>query len=103
MVPEAPKFGNEFTIIVYFFVNCCRIDPNLKALVYGVGVAVGGEDAWNFVWNKYSKTDDPYEKRLLLRSLAEATEPWILSRYMYLVAVYIYSTAVLSKQYSRAT
>ena len=60
---------------------CTRsIDPNLKTLVYGVGVAEGGEEAWNFVWDKYNTTDDPYEKRLLLRSLAESTEPWILSR-----------------------
>ena len=58
----------------------CSIDPNLKTLVYGVGVAVGGEEAWNFVWDKYTTTDDPYEKRLLLRSLAESTEPWILGR-----------------------
>ena len=56
------------------------IDPNLKTLVYGVGVAVGGEEEWNFLWNKYNETNDPYEKRLLLRSLAESTEPWILSR-----------------------
>ena len=58
----------------------CSIDPNLKTLVYGVGVAEGGEEAWNFVWDKYNTTDDPYEKRLLLRSLAESTEPWILAR-----------------------
>ena len=56
------------------------IDPNLKTLVYGVGVAEGGESEWNFVWNKYNQSNDPYEKRLLLRSLAESTEPWILSR-----------------------
>ena len=53
-------------------------------MVYKVGVAMGGEDEWNFVWNKYNETNDPYEKRLLLRSLAESTEPWILSRSIYI-------------------
>lgn len=45
-------------------------------------MAVGGEEEWNFVWDEYSRSNDPYEKRLFLRSLAESTEPWILSRFM---------------------
>ena len=45
-------------------------------------MAVGGEEEWNFVWDEYRRSNDPYEKRLFLRSLAESTEPWILSRFM---------------------
>ena len=57
------------------------IDPNLKDVVYQVGVAYGSEEDWNYMWEWYNTTDDPYEKRLCLRALAASREPWILSRY----------------------
>ncbi len=57
------------------------IDPNLKSIVYGVGIAYGTVEDWDYLWNWYNQTDDPYEKRLCLRALAESREPWILSRY----------------------
>ena len=59
---------------------CCSVDPDLRAVVYQVGVAYGCQDDWEFVWQQYQASDDPYEKRLLLRALAQSTEPWILSR-----------------------
>ena len=58
------------------------IDPNLKAIVYQVGVAYGSVADWEFMWQRYKSSTDPYEKRLYLRALAESTEPWILSRYV---------------------
>ena len=59
------------------------IDPNLKAMVYQVGVAYGSEADWEFMWQRYKNSTDPYEKRLYLRALAQSTEPWILSRCVY--------------------
>ena len=61
----------------------CRaysIDPNLKTLVYGLGIAHGDEDDWNFVWNNYLQSQDPYEKRLFLIALGQSAQPWILNR-----------------------
>lgn len=56
------------------------VNPDLKSLVYGVGVAQGGEEEWDFVWQQYQQTSNSYEKRLFLRALARTKQPWLLSR-----------------------
>lgn len=56
------------------------VDPDLKSLVYGVGIAEGGEDDWNFVWQKYLQSNDPYEKRLYMRALGRTNQLWLLNR-----------------------
>ena len=53
---------------------------DLKSVVYAVGITYGTEDDWDFVWNKYLMTSDPYEKRLYLSALGHSRVPWILSR-----------------------
>ena len=58
------------------------IVPDLKDVVYQVGVAYGSQADWEFVWQQYQSSTDPYEKRLYLRALAQSTEPWILNRYV---------------------
>ena len=58
-----------------------RIDPNLKDVVYQVGVAHGSEEDWDYMWGWYNTTEDPFEKSLCLRALAQSREPLVLSRY----------------------
>lgn len=58
----------------------CSVDPDMKSLVYGVGIAEGGEDDWDFVWQKYHQSNDAYEKRLYLRALGRTKQLWLLNR-----------------------
>ena len=50
-------------------------------MVYPAGIALGGEEEWQFLWERYLESPDPYEKRLCLYALAYSKEPWILNRY----------------------
>lgn len=63
-----------------FCVFCVRVDPNLKDVVYGAGVAKGSVVEWNYLWSVYNKTTDPQEQSIVLRALAQSREHWILSR-----------------------
>ena len=56
------------------------IDPDLKSVVYRIGIAHGSDEDWDYMWQQYNMATDPYEKRLYLVALAQSTEPWILSR-----------------------
>ena len=57
------------------------MDPDLKSLVYDIGISQGGEEDWDFVWDKYTQSNDPYEKRLYLRAMGQASELWLLNRW----------------------
>ena len=59
-----------------------RVDADLKSVVYPVGIAYGGEEEWEFVWEQYLSSSDPYEKRLFLSALGKSRIPWILSRWV---------------------
>ena len=62
------------------FYQLFSVDPNLKSLVYAVGIAYGDEKDWEFVWDKYNHSQDPYEKKLFLIALSYSKELWILNR-----------------------
>ena len=61
----------------YFYV---RVDPNLKVVVYGAGVAKGSVSEWDHLWNIYNTTTDAQEQSIILRALAQSKEHWILKR-----------------------
>ena len=61
--------------------HTCSLDPNIKAVVYSAGIALGTEDDWNFMWNKFLVEPDPYEQILYISALAHSKQPWILNRY----------------------
>ena len=58
----------------------CSVDPDLKSLVYGVGISEGGVKEWDFVWDKYNQSTNSYDKMIYLRALAQSKEPWLLNR-----------------------
>lgn len=58
-----------------------RIPPNLREAIYSAGIKYGGVKEWQFCWNKYNTTRVPSERKLLLRVLGVASDPWILQRY----------------------
>ncbi|XP_073998601.1 endoplasmic reticulum aminopeptidase 1-like isoform X3 [Rhodnius prolixus] len=59
-----------------------RIPPNLREAVYSAGIKYGGVKEWQFCWNKYNTSRVPSERKLLLRVLGVASDPWILQRYL---------------------
>ena len=59
---------------------CCSVDPNLKPLVYGTGIAAGDDEDWEFVWSKYHITIDPTERGLYLGALCGSQKHETLSR-----------------------
>lgn len=58
------------------------IPPNLRGLVMCTAVKYGGEDVWNFLWEKYKAAHIASEKDKFMFSLACTTEPWLLTRYL---------------------
>lgn len=61
-----------------FFIS---VLPNFRLVVYRAAIAYGGEKEWDFLWNWYLNTSNPYEKQICLSALAQSREPWILNRF----------------------
>ncbi|KAE8618156.1 hypothetical protein XENTR_v10009290 [Xenopus tropicalis] len=59
-----------------------NIHPNLRTNVYCTAVAQGGEQEWNFVWDRFQLTDIAQEQDKLRAALACSKEPWILNRFL---------------------
>ncbi|XP_045481382.1 endoplasmic reticulum aminopeptidase 2-like isoform X3 [Harmonia axyridis] len=58
------------------------IHPDFKEVVYSAGVKYGGSAEWQHCWNVYNSTNIPSERRLMLKALGVASDPWILQRYL---------------------
>ncbi|XP_017777374.1 PREDICTED: endoplasmic reticulum aminopeptidase 1-like isoform X2 [Nicrophorus vespilloides] len=58
------------------------IAPDLKEVVYAAGIKYGGLAEWQHCWNIYNTTKVPSEKKLLLKALGVASDPWLLQRYL---------------------
>lgn len=56
------------------------IDPNLKEVVYSAGIKYGGMNEWQHCWKIYNSTKVPSERKLLLKALGVASDPWLLQR-----------------------
>lgn len=57
-----------------------RVPPNLRSAIYCSMVATGGEDAWNFLWQKFREARVVSEADKLRTALSCSPNPWILSR-----------------------
>ena len=58
------------------------INPDLKEVVYSAGIKYGGMTEWQHCWNLYNSTTIPSERKLLLKALGVASDPWLLQRYL---------------------
>ncbi|XP_064215469.1 endoplasmic reticulum aminopeptidase 1 isoform X6 [Tribolium castaneum] len=58
------------------------ITPDLKEVVYSAGIKYGGMAEWQHCWNLYNSTTIPSERKLLLKALGVASDPWLLQRYL---------------------
>lgn len=67
------------------FVILSRVPIMFRKTTYCQAVAEGGEEEWNFVWNRYLATTVASERARLLKALACSKEIWILSKFLHSV------------------
>lgn len=48
--------------------------------MYCTAIKVGGQEEWDFAWERYKNSNVGSEKELLLQALGCSREVWILSR-----------------------
>jgi len=58
------------------------VDVNLKYQTYCNAIDEGGEEEWNFAWERYQNSYVASEKATILSSLACTKEVWLLNRYL---------------------
>ncbi|KAJ8921510.1 hypothetical protein NQ315_003128 [Exocentrus adspersus] len=58
------------------------ISPDLREIVYCTAISDGGQEEWDFAWQRYLTTNVANEKEILLTALGCSKETWILSRYL---------------------
>jgi len=58
------------------------VDVNMKSITYCNAVANGGEEEWNFAWQRYEKSNVASEKAILLSAMACTKEVWLLNRFL---------------------
>eukprot|EP00095_Tigriopus_kingsejongensis_P012300 maker-scaffold692_size110616-snap-gene-0.19 protein:Tk12300 transcript:maker-scaffold692_size110616-snap-gene-0.19-mRNA-1 annotation:"aminopeptidase n" len=58
------------------------VDVNLKRPVYCYAIAQGGEEEWDFGWQRYLNSNVGTEKATILNALSCSKELWILNRYL---------------------
>ncbi|XP_005446233.2 aminopeptidase N [Falco rusticolus] len=58
------------------------VPPNLRSSVYCSMVATGGEEAWDFIWERFKEATVVSEADKLRTALSCSPYPWILNRYL---------------------
>ncbi|NXF00949.1 AMPN Aminopeptidase, partial [Smithornis capensis] len=58
------------------------VHPNLRSAIYCSMVATGGEEAWDFLWERFKNASVVSEADKLRTALSCSPHPWILSRYL---------------------
>ncbi|NXU33754.1 AMPN Aminopeptidase, partial [Drymodes brunneopygia] len=58
------------------------VPPNLRSAIYCSMVATGGEDAWDFLWERFKEARVVSEGDKLRTALSCSPHPWILNRYL---------------------
>lgn len=58
------------------------IAPNLRSAIYCSAVATGGEEVWDFIWERFLEAPVVSEADKLRTALTCSTETWILQRYL---------------------
>ncbi|NXT62018.1 AMPN Aminopeptidase, partial [Chaetops frenatus] len=58
------------------------VPPNLRSAIYCSMVATGGEEAWDFLWDRFREAHVVSEADKLRTALSCSPHPWILNRYL---------------------
>ncbi|XP_025198945.1 aminopeptidase N-like [Melanaphis sacchari] len=70
------------------WMNTTDIDKNnilpaeLKRVIYCQGIKNGGVDVWDFLWERYQRSNVGSEKENILLTLGCSSETWLLNRYL---------------------
>lgn len=56
------------------------VHPDLREVVYSAGIKYGKLAEWQYCWGIYNSTTVPSERKLLLKALGVAGDPWLLQR-----------------------
>lgn len=56
------------------------VPSDLKEVVYTAGIKYGGLAEWQHCWDTYNTTKVASERKLLLKALGAASDPWLLQR-----------------------
>lgn len=59
-----------------------QIDINLLEIVYITAIREGGETEWNFLWERFLKSSDQFEKQKLIYALGASTEQQLIIKYL---------------------
>lgn len=64
------------------------VSADLREVVYSAGIKYGGQLEWQYCWGVYNSTEVPSEKKLFLKALGVASDPWLLQRYQQFIFNY---------------
>ncbi|XP_040426085.1 aminopeptidase N [Cygnus olor] len=81
-IPECQELA---TSLFKQWQNNSAINPitaNLRSAIYCSAVATGGQEAWDFMWDRFREATIVSEADKIRTALACSTETWILQRYL---------------------
>lgn len=59
-----------------------KIHPNLRSVIYCQALAAGGQEEWEFAWERFQRSTDVSEKDQLREALTCTKKIWLLNRYL---------------------
>lgn len=59
-----------------------KIHPNLRSVIYCQALAAGGQEEWEFAWERFQRSTDVSEKDQLRTALTCTKKIWLLNRYL---------------------
>uniref|UniRef100_A0AAY4B5N0 Aminopeptidase n=1 Tax=Denticeps clupeoides TaxID=299321 RepID=A0AAY4B5N0_9TELE len=62
--------------------HTAQIHPNLKTTIYCNAIAAGGEDEWEFAWERFQNSTVATERDKLRYALSCTKQIWLLNRYL---------------------
>ncbi|NXG22890.1 AMPN Aminopeptidase, partial [Grallaria varia] len=81
-ITECQKLATDYLELWQKNIRNNPVPPNLRSAIYCSMVATGGEDAWNFLWDRFTEAVVVSEADKLRTALACSPHSWILSRYL---------------------
>ncbi|NWI98005.1 AMPN Aminopeptidase, partial [Pitta sordida] len=81
-IAECQKLATDYFLEWKQNVTQNPVHPNLRSAIYCSMVATGGEEAWNFLWDRFKNATVVSEADKLRTALACSPHSWILSRYL---------------------
>ena len=62
------------------FYTYFRIPPDYAEVIFSVGIQHGGEEEWDYLWQRAHETRVASESEIMMSALAATQKPWLLWR-----------------------